>query len=132
VNKPESMNWSIVFFFVCIMPGILKVSSLELEPLTTLRVVLVGMQCIAKTTDLKNSKLASIVWKGRANRIPTLRCTRIVEIISNGGSQRLVSMGMHSITRHFKISTVLQLVCIEEEQRPLWICILLDMFTDAT
>jgi hypothetical protein len=122
----------------------MRVSSLE--PLTTLRVLATSMQYVAKTADPKYSQFVSIVCKvsnfycfwsldifltqtleqGGLNRIPNLKCTQMLGIIAHGGHRRI----MLRISRSVTITAMLQLVNIEDVERPLWICILSDWFID--
>jgi hypothetical protein len=110
------------------MTHMLRASSLE--PLTTLRILSMGMQCVARTTDPKCSQIVSIICKGGLKRVPNLKCTQIMGIITHGGAGRILSMGMLRISQNLKTSTMLQLIDIEDTERPLWLCILSDLCMD--
>ena len=103
----------------------------SLEPLTTLRVVTGSAQCIRQSLNPKYSKIASIIVKGRIMRISNLKCTRIIQITLNRKLSRIVSVGVLKNSPNTQLTRMIQFIHLEEDQRPLWMCILLDLFVDV-
>jgi hypothetical protein len=113
-------------FLVCFSLYIFYASSLE--PLTTLRIVNLGINCISKTSAHRCSKITSIVFKGRVQRIlPSLKCAKLLGVVCKGGAGRI----MLGASRHVQIESVMHFLHVEEIHQPLWMCILLDVFMDS-
>jgi hypothetical protein len=122
----SNMHSPTALLLVCFSLYIFYVSSLE--PLTTLRVVNLGMNCISKTSAHRCSKITSIVFKGRVQRLlPNLKCTKLLGIICKGGAGRI----MLGVSRHVQIESVMHFMHVEEIHQPLWMCILSDFLMDS-
>jgi hypothetical protein len=102
---------------------LLPLGIVSLEPFTTVRIVTCSLQCAALP---QTRQLVKIALRGCVRRVPNLTCIRVLHTIRRRGNFRYVHMLRVRMIR----DTIQHILHTEEEERPLWLAILIDIMMD--